>query len=61
MKLTKGINFTNILRAAYLYESVSCSFSLLTVWVCNFCQKKIGIKAAYKMLLKLTESVVKYA
>jgi len=35
-----GINFTNILRAAFLYESALHSFSLITVWLCNFLRKE---------------------
>ena len=52
--VTPGLNFTNILRAAFLYKSAFWSFYLLTVWVCNFFQKKIGSKAARKMSVKLT-------
>jgi len=37
-----------------LYKTVFRSFSLLTVWVCNFFwQQNIGTKAAHKMLVKL--------
>jgi len=36
-----GVNFTNILRAAFLYKSTLRSFSLLTVcWLCNFLSKE---------------------
>ena len=35
-----GKIFTNILRAALLYESGLSSFSLLTVWVRNFCGQR---------------------
>jgi len=28
-----GVNFINILRAAFLYKSVLSSFSLITVWL----------------------------
>jgi hypothetical protein len=31
-----GVNFTYILRAASLYESVSRNFFLLIIWLCNF-------------------------
>jgi len=31
-----GINFPNILRAAFSYGSVLHSFYVITVWVCNF-------------------------
>jgi hypothetical protein len=31
-----GVNLTNILRAAFSYESVLRCFSLLSVWCCNF-------------------------
>ncbi len=31
-----GVNFNKILGAAFLHKSVFQSFSLLTVWLCNF-------------------------
>jgi hypothetical protein len=34
-----GVNFTNILRAAFLYKSFLHSFYVLTIWVCNFLAK----------------------
>jgi len=38
----------------FLYKSPLRSFSLITVWPCNFfCQNDIGAKAARKMLSKL--------
>jgi hypothetical protein len=36
------------------YETILHSFSLVTVWLCNFWCKNIGAKAARKMLMKLT-------
>jgi len=30
------------------------SFSLLSVWLCNFLLKEIGTKSVHKMLVKLT-------
>jgi len=44
-----GINVTNILRLAFLYKNVVHSFSLLTVWLCNFSDERI---LAQKLLLK---------
>ncbi len=41
--------FTNILRAAFSYESVFCNFSLLKIWLYNFLAKD-----ASKMLVKST-------
>ena len=35
-KLSPGVNFTNILQAAFSDENVLCCFSVLTVCVCNF-------------------------
>jgi hypothetical protein len=29
----QGVNFNNILRAAFLFESVLCSISLITIWL----------------------------
>ena len=49
-----GVHGTSILRAAFLYINVLCSFYVLAVWVCNFLQKEISAKAARKMLVKLT-------
>jgi len=52
-----GVNFTNILRAAFLYKSLLHSFYLLTVSLSIFLQKNNGAKAARKMLVKLTTVV----
>ncbi len=54
VKLTIGVNFINSLCVPFLYESVLLSFSLVTVWLCNFLRKNISAKAACKMLMKLT-------
>jgi hypothetical protein len=56
VKLTKVVNFTNILRDAFLHESVFRNFCALRI---NFCfklvwQKEIGAKAEHKILVKLT-------
>ena len=39
------------LQAAFLYESVLRSFYLLSVWLCNFCERKL----AQKLLLYVDE------
>ncbi len=49
-----GVNFTNALRAEYLYKSFMCSLFVLTCKVSTFLSKNIGAKAARKMLVKLT-------
>ena len=49
-----GLNFLHILRPTFPYESVMFSFSLLTVCLCIFLRKEIGVKAACKILVKLT-------
>jgi len=49
-----AVNFTNILQAAFPYQSSLHTFYVLTIWVCNFWQKDFGAKAAHKMLVKLT-------
>ncbi len=36
VKLTPGVNFTIIVRAAFLYKGFLCSYYVLTIWVCNF-------------------------
>ena len=48
---TSGVNFTNILQAAFLYKSVLRSLQFRFV---TFRQKKIGAKTASKLLVKLT-------
>jgi hypothetical protein len=48
VKLTPAVNFTNILRAPFLYESEMLSFSVITVWLCNFF---VARKCALKLLL----------
>ncbi len=45
VKLTPGVNFTNILGAAFLYESFLCSFYVLTIWVCTFLAKGFWCKS----------------
>jgi len=37
--MTSGVNFTNILQAAFLYKSSLRSFYVLTIWICNFLAK----------------------
>jgi len=57
MKLTASVNVINILRWPFLYKSVLHSFSLVTVWLCNYLEQEywnIGAKAAHNMLIKLT-------
>ena len=50
-----GVHFTNILREAFLYESVMCSFSVLTQFLFVFFGKnKLAKKLLMKMLMKLT-------
>jgi hypothetical protein len=39
---TLGVNFINILRSTFfVYESVLQSFSIVTIWICNFWRKNI--------------------
>jgi hypothetical protein len=53
-----GVNFTNILRAAFLHESFFCAaFMCLLCGFIIFWQKDFGVKAAHKMLVKLTPGV----
>ncbi len=49
-----GVNFNNILLEPFSYQSISCSFSLVTVWFIIFGGKNIAKKDACKMLMKLT-------
>jgi len=45
-----GVNFTNILLATFSYESIFRSFSLVTVWLCNFFDERISVP---KLLLNV--------
>jgi hypothetical protein len=49
--LKPGVNFINILCVPFWYKSVLPSFSLDAIWLCDFCHKNIGTKAAQKMLM----------
>jgi len=49
-----GVNFTNILRAAFSFESFCAAFFYLLFGFVNFWRKNISAKAARKMLVKLT-------
>ncbi len=60
MKSTLDDNFTNILQAAILFESVLEAFCTYSLTLYFFWQKNIGAKAykaAYKMLVKLTKGI----
>jgi len=49
------VNFTNILQAAFYYQSSLHTFYVLTQFgFVIFWQKDFGTKAAHKMLVKLT-------
>jgi len=50
MKLTAGINFTNILLKNFSNESDLHSVSLVTFWLCNFLANRILVQ---KILLEL--------
>jgi hypothetical protein len=52
------VNFTNILWAAFSHQSSLHSFYVLTIGFVIFWQKDFGAKAAHKMLVKLTPSVI---
>ncbi len=49
-----GVNFINILRASFSYQSKLSSFSLITFGLAIFWHQNIGEKFASKMLVKLT-------
>jgi len=38
-------NLINILPKTFSYKSIFCSFSLLTVWLCNFLAQEYGCKS----------------
>ena len=54
MKIIPGVNFINILQAAFSNKSLLSSFFVLSTKVCIFWQKEIGAKAARKILVILT-------
>ncbi len=54
VKLMAGVNVANILIEAFLHESVSHIFTILTVYVCILTNTQIGKTTACKMLVKLT-------
>jgi len=54
MKLTPGVDFTNILQAAFLRKGLLKLFATDSLALLFFWQKNIGSKAACKMLIKLT-------
>jgi len=57
--LSPGVNFTNILRAAFMRQTILCSFSLLIVWFLYFFwPKNIIAKAARNMFVNLTTGSV---
>jgi hypothetical protein len=49
-----GVNFTNILQAAFLSKVFCTAFICLQFGFVIFWQKDFGAKAAHKMLVKLT-------
>jgi len=49
-----GVNFINILLSPFVFENNLQSFSLITVWLCNFLSKEYCRKTARIMLMKLT-------
>jgi len=53
VRLTPGVNFTNILRAAFSYEFFCAAFMCLLFGFVLFWQKDFGAKAAHEMLVKL--------
>jgi len=53
-----GVNFINILRAYFLYESKLSSFSLVTFGFVIFGAKISYEKRACKMLMKLTTGLL---
>jgi hypothetical protein len=54
MTLFSGVNFTNILRAAFSFKSFCAAFMFLQFGFVIFWQKDFGTKSDHKMLVKLT-------
>ncbi len=57
--MLSGVNFTNILRVAFLYESFVRSFFVLRFKVCTFLAEKYLRKSARNEWVKLTQDVDK--
>ena len=55
VKLTTSFNFIKILLKTFSYKSALRSFSLISVWLCNFLAKEYCAKIGSKMLMKLTK------
>jgi hypothetical protein len=55
--LTPGVYFTNILQAAFSFESLCTAFMCLRFGFVIFWRKAFGAKAAHKILAKLTPGV----
>jgi len=41
-----GVNFINIIQVHFLYKSILHSFSLVTVWLCNFLATEYRCKSS---------------
>jgi hypothetical protein len=52
--LVPGVNFTNILQAAFCTKVFCAAFMCLQFGFVMFWRKDFGAKAAHKMLVKLT-------
>jgi len=59
-RLIAGVNFTNILRAAFSYESFFPAFMCLQFGFVIFWRKDFATKAEHKMLVKLTPGIKRF-
>jgi hypothetical protein len=57
IRLIPDVNFTSILRAAFLNKSFCAAFMCLQFGFVIFWRKDFGTKTALKMLVKLTPDV----
>ncbi len=55
LRSQQGVNFNNILRTAFMYESFMRSFFVLAVKVKLYLAQEYWRKCDYKMLVKLTQ------
>ncbi len=59
LKLTPGVNFTSIIRAAsFAFKCFAQLFSTYSLAFVVFCQKSIGATPPHKMLVKLTTGLI---
>ncbi len=57
---TPEVNFTNVLRAAFIYVCLACSFLCLSFRFVFYWHKTVGAKAACRTLMKLNPGLLRF-